>query len=51
MAPKPTKPPIKNESKNGLKNLCGTLSMARYTDPDSATSQFFINLSDNSNLL
>jgi len=50
MAPKPIKLPIKNESKNGLKNLRGTLSMARYTDPDSATSQFFINLSDNSNL-
>jgi peptidyl-prolyl cis-trans isomerase A (cyclophilin A) len=50
MAPKPTKAPIKNESKNGLKNLRGTLSMARYTDPDSATSQFFINLKDNSNL-
>jgi peptidyl-prolyl cis-trans isomerase A (cyclophilin A) len=50
MTPKPTKPPIKNESKNGLKNLRATLSMARYTDPDSATSQFFINLKDNSNL-
>jgi peptidyl-prolyl cis-trans isomerase A (cyclophilin A) len=50
MAPKPTKPPIKNESKNGLKNLRGTLSMARYADPDSATSQFFINLKDNSTL-
>lgn len=50
MAPKPTKPPIKNESKNGLKNLRGTLSMARYDNPDSATSQFFINLKDNSNL-
>ena len=50
MAPKPTQPPIKNESKNGLKNLRGTLSMARYNDPNSATSQFFINLADNSNL-
>ncbi len=50
MAPKTTQPAIKNESKNGLKNLRGTLSMARYTDPDSATSQFFINLGDNSNL-
>jgi len=50
MAPKPTQPPIKNESKNGLKNLRGTLSMARYDDPNSATSQFFINLADNSNL-
>ncbi len=47
---KPTLPPIKNESKNGLKNLKGTLSMARYTDPNSATSQFFINLNNNANL-
>lgn len=44
---KPTRPPIKNESANGLKNLRGTLSMARTTDPNSATSQFFINLADN----
>jgi peptidyl-prolyl cis-trans isomerase A (cyclophilin A) len=43
-------PPIKNESKNGLKNLRGMLSMARYDDPDSATSQFFINLKDNAHL-
>ncbi len=50
MTPKPTRPGIQNESKNGLKNLRGTLSMARYDDPNSATSQFFINLKDNSNL-
>jgi len=50
LTPKPTMPGIKNESKNGLKNLRGTLSMARYDDPNSATSQFFINLKDNSNL-
>ena len=43
-------PPIKNESKNGLKNTRGTLSMARFNDPDSATSQFFINLKDNTHL-
>ena len=43
-------PPIKNESKNGLKNLRGTLAMARYDNPDSATSQFFINLKNNSHL-
>jgi len=47
---KPTGPAIKNESKNGLKNLRGTLAMARYNDPDSATSQFFINLRDNPHL-
>ncbi len=47
---KSTLPPIKNESKNGLKNTRGTLSMARYEDPDSATSQFFINLKDNDHL-
>jgi cyclophilin family peptidyl-prolyl cis-trans isomerase len=39
--------PIKNEAKNGKKNLRGTLSMARTNDVNSATSQFFINLSDN----
>ncbi len=47
---KPTRPGIKNESKNGLKNLRGTLAMARYDDPNSATSQFFINLKDNPHL-
>jgi len=45
---KPTKPPIKNEAKNGLKNEKGTLAMARTQVVDSATSQFFINLVDNS---
>lgn len=39
--------PIQNEADNGLKNLRGTLSMARTNDPHSATSQFFINLKDN----
>jgi len=47
---RPTFPPIKNESDNGLKNERGTLSMARTQDPNSATSQFFINLVDNSGL-
>lgn len=42
--------PIRNEGTNGLKNLRGTLSMARTADPHSATSQFFINLVDNSAL-
>ncbi|OGE21488.1 MAG: peptidyl-prolyl cis-trans isomerase A [Candidatus Dadabacteria bacterium RIFCSPHIGHO2_12_FULL_53_21] len=45
---KPTKSPIKNEAKNGLKNERGTLAMARTQVVDSATSQFFINLVDNS---
>ena len=44
---KPTKAPIVNESNNGLKNEPGTLAMARAFESDSATSQFFINLSDN----
>jgi cyclophilin family peptidyl-prolyl cis-trans isomerase len=47
MQRKPTHKPIKNEADNGLKNLRGTLSMARTNDPNSATSQFFINLVDN----
>ena len=45
---KDVKPPIKNEAKNGLKNERGTLAMARTQVLDSATSQFFINLVDNS---
>ncbi|MGH7892232.1 MAG: peptidylprolyl isomerase [Thermodesulfobacteriota bacterium] len=45
---KPPKSPIKNEAKNGLKNERGTLAMARTQVVDSATSQFFINLADNS---
>jgi peptidyl-prolyl cis-trans isomerase A (cyclophilin A) len=44
---KETREPIKNEADNGLKNLRGTLSMARTQVVDSATSQFFINLKDN----
>lgn len=47
---KTTQPPITNESDNGLRNLRGTLSMARRPDPHSATSQFFISLQDNANL-
>ena len=38
---------IKLEDKNGLKNTVGTIAMARTNNPDSATSQFFINLKDN----
>lgn len=47
MTQKDTDPPIKNECTNGLKNVRGSLSMARTQDPDSATSQFFINVVDN----
>jgi len=48
MTPKPpNKPPIVNESNNGLKNLKYTVAMARTRIPDSATSQFFINHKDN----
>jgi len=41
------RPPIKNESSNGLKNDVGTIAMARTSAPDSATSQFFINVKNN----
>lgn len=44
---KPTREPIENEADNGLKNLTGTLAMARTQDPHSATAQFFINVADN----
>jgi len=45
--PKSNNDPIVNEASNGLKNDRGTLAMARTNDPDSATSQFFINHKDN----
>jgi peptidyl-prolyl cis-trans isomerase A (cyclophilin A) len=47
MAQKDTRSPIKNEADNGLSNQRGTLAMARTSDVNSATSQFFINLKDN----
>ncbi len=47
MVRKPTGDPIKNEAANGLKNVTGSLAMARTSDPHSATSQFFINTADN----
>ncbi|HMM55291.1 MAG TPA: peptidylprolyl isomerase [Candidatus Desulfobacillus sp.] len=47
MKQKPTRAPIENEAKNGLKNAAGTIAMARTQDPHSASAQFFINLVDN----
>ncbi len=47
---KPTGAPIALESRNGLRNLRGTIAMARTSDPNSATSQFFINLVNNPSL-
>ena len=44
---KATRAPIKNEADNGLKNTAGTVAMARTSNPDSATAQFFINTVDN----
>jgi peptidyl-prolyl cis-trans isomerase B (cyclophilin B) len=50
MREKPVKAPIVNEASNGLKNLAGTVAMARTADPHSATAQFFINTVDNPDL-
>ena len=47
MRQKQTKAPIKNEADNGLANKCYTIAMARTPNPDSASSQFFINVADN----
>lgn len=47
MTQKATNDPIKNEADNGLPNKRGSIAMARTPDPDSASSQFFINLKDN----
>jgi peptidyl-prolyl cis-trans isomerase A (cyclophilin A) len=47
---KDTRAPIQIESRNGLKNERGTIAMARTSDPDSASSQFFINTINNTNL-
>jgi peptidyl-prolyl cis-trans isomerase A (cyclophilin A) len=44
---KPTSPPIRNEARNGVRNTRGSVAMARTNDPNSATSQFFINLKEN----
>jgi cyclophilin family peptidyl-prolyl cis-trans isomerase len=50
MQQKPTKAPIRNEASNGLHNSPYTVAMARTSDPNSATAQFFINVADNSKL-
>ncbi|MCK5800334.1 MAG: peptidylprolyl isomerase, partial [Deltaproteobacteria bacterium] len=47
---KQTRSPVTNEADNGLKNLRGTIAMARTSSPHSATAQFFINVKDNPNL-
>ena len=47
MQEKPTREPIENEAANGLKNDCYTIAMARTMQPQSASSQFFINVKDN----
>jgi peptidyl-prolyl cis-trans isomerase A (cyclophilin A)/peptidyl-prolyl cis-trans isomerase B (cyclophilin B) len=44
---KPTRPAIRNEAGNGLRNAIGTVAMARTADPHSATAQFFINVAEN----
>jgi peptidyl-prolyl cis-trans isomerase B (cyclophilin B) len=49
-AERETRPPVENESRNGLSNERGTIAMARTNDPHSATAQFFINLVDNPRL-
>ncbi|WP_018125051.1 peptidylprolyl isomerase [Desulfovibrio oxyclinae] len=48
MSQKPTNDPVENEADNGLKNEKYTVAMARTMEPHSATSQFFVNVSDNS---
>ena len=47
---KPSRPAIRNEAKNGLRNSRGTIAMARLSDPNSATAQFFISVKDNHRL-
>ena len=45
---KPARQPVQNEAANGLKNEAGTVAMARTSDPHSASSQFFVNVANNS---
>ena len=51
LSPKPTRPPIENEARNGITNARGTVAMARTNIVDSATSQFFISTVDNARSL
>ena len=48
--PKPERPPVVNESGNGMRNAFGTIAMARGSDPHSATRQFYFNVNDNASL-
>ena len=50
LRPRATREPVKNESRDGISNTRGTVAAARVDDPDAATAQFFVNLSDNSQL-
>jgi cyclophilin family peptidyl-prolyl cis-trans isomerase len=50
MSERPTRPAIRNEAKNGLRNVRGSVAMARTNEPNSATAQFFINVKDNPSL-
>lgn len=50
LKPKATRDPVVNEAGNGISNTRGTVAMARTSQPDSATSQFFINVQDNGSL-
>ncbi len=50
LSQKPTNAPVVSEAQNGLKNQTYTIAMARTSDPDSATAQFFINVKDNEGL-
>ena len=50
MKEKPTRPPVSLEANNGLKNDRGTIAMARTSNPNSATSQFFVNVQNNASL-
>ncbi|NRB72010.1 MAG: peptidylprolyl isomerase [Xanthomonadales bacterium] len=48
---RPTRAPVMNESGNGLSNMAWTIAMARFSDPHSATNQFFFNVADNQRAL